>query len=856
MQSYLSAVCKFISQSPPPGWLRAGLIAAAFVFASILPSSAVPLLPGDSTALAGTPGGTGAGSVISDPARPFEIRNGSGQLLVSGNVQDRVARLDSTGLLSFEPRIRDLVVTALGSGYYILGLKLTGYEDTTTDVGYSSSGSGNVGPNNASRDISGDEVTFLYPSSTLLPPSSSLFCFIVTNAPGYHLGGRITITARNAALETFSTTIEGTASPTRLQVYSGGVIQAAIDAASPGETVVVHAGTYTESITLRSGINVKGDNAGLVTLRPPTNPGVLITGCSDTEFSGFTVTPAVGSSATTGIQVSGGSPLVKNNIVTGFGRYGIYLTSATTAIVCGNRVLNNSDGGNAFLDYGIMCLSSKPLIANNLISGNECGCYIAWHASDGAQFINNTVVNNLYEGFWCYQSNPVVKNNILTGNMSGVSASFDNATPVLTYNDSWGNNWLNYDAQSTGVINIGEGSISLDPLFLTTAPGDYKLDPASPCRDTGDPAAVYNDLDGSRNDMGWTGGPCASPEESAAPFGGFLFTSVGNIPANYVGTDGLATVSAGAATALHIPAWDHAAFGSQLWLFGVFGSGVASPQYYTIECKKDSDPDSAFAPLDHQLSKVKYTITATGITAAVESVGPVWSGGIPYYHTTTNGGNVYWAHDSLRLVLNSPQLPAGTYNLRLKAFDAAFAPITLTGPANGLTLTINNKAPTVSILSIARASGALISECGIVGLTGPQENLRFRITASHPDGFMDSYSLVALVGRNRYAGLIASDSHAASHSGQASWTGITDTPFDTLPAMTALPPRLAPWESCAYQFRLGAWARITNGYGLIYYNEYFWNLALNLNRADLDGDGDVDGDDLNIFAGAYGSSNN
>jgi hypothetical protein len=519
-------------------------------------------------------------------------------------------------------------------------------------------------------------------------------------------------------------------------------------------------------------------------------------------------------------------------------------------------VLDNGDGGNGFLDYGILCLSSKPLIANNLISGNECGCYIGWHESDGAQFVNNTVVNNSSDGLWCYTSNPVVKNNIVTGNAPGISASFGDATPVLTYNNSWGNNGFgNYSSQQTGVINIGPGSISMDPLFDPAAPSDYRLRVTSPCRDAGDPAFIYNDLDGSRNDMGWTGGPCASPEVSAAPFGGFLFTSVGNIPANYISGSGLATVPAADAAALQIPAWDHAPFGSKPYLFGVFGSGV-SPSYYTIEYKPAAAPEGDFTPLDHPLSKVRYTITGTGITASVQSVGPFLSSGVPYYQITNNGGSTYWAHDTLKLILNSHQLPDGSYNFRLKAFTGALAAITLTGPANGLSLTINNRRPTVEIISIARASGSLIGECGIVGLTGPQENLSFRITAEHPDGFLDDYSLVALVGRNRYAGQIAGDSHVPNHAGLAFWSGVNDTVFDSLPAMTATPPRLSPWESCAYQFRLSAWARTTNGYGRLYYNEFFWNLALNLNGADLDGDGDVDGDDLNRFAEAYGSSNN
>ena len=625
MQPYPASMSIPSGQSCQRGWLRAGLLAGVVALATVLPTTAVPLLPGDSTPLSSTMGS--AGTVIRDPLLPFEIRNKSRQLLISGSVQDRVVRLDSSGDLSFAPRLRNMKASVAGEGFSIVGLKVTGYDDTTTDVGYAVPGSGTVGPSSASRDISGDEVTFIYSYGSLVPPAESRFPFIETNAPAYHLDGRITITAR-LGLETYSTTIQGTAAPTRLQVYPGGVIQAAIDAASPGETVLVHPGTYTESITLRSGIDVKGEGAGLVTLRGPADPAVAISNCTNTEFSGFTVIPAT-SAALIGILANGGSPVVKNNIVTGFSQKGISLINGCNAIVCGNRVLDNGDSGNGRLDYGIICLNSNPLIASNLIKGNECGCYIGWHESDGAQFVNNTVVNNSSDGLWCYSSNPVVKNNIVTGNTPGISASFDNATPVLTYNNSWGNNGFgNYSAQQTGVINIGTGSISDDPLFDPTAPDDYRLLITSPCRDAGDPAFIYNDLDGSRNDMGWTGGPCASPEVSAAPFGGFLFTSVGNIPANYIPSSGLATVPAGDAAALQIPAWDHAPFGSRPYVFGVFGSGV-SPGYYTIECKLAGAPEGDFTPLDQPLSKVRYTITPTGINASVQSVGPLIISGVP-----------------------------------------------------------------------------------------------------------------------------------------------------------------------------------------------------------------------------------
>ena len=847
MKSYPVSIPSLSGQHGRCGRLRAALITAIIV-STALPSAAVPLPPGGSTPLAGIPGAPGV--VVTDALRPFEIRNSSGQVLLSGNVQDRVVRLEATGDLSFRPRIRDLVVTAPGAGYYILELKVTGYGDTTIDVAWWSDALGNVAPSNASRDLTGDEVSFLYPSGALVPPSSSRFSLLETDAPAFRFAGRITITARNAAGETYSTTIEGTAAPTRLQVYPGGFIQPAIDAAGPGETVIVHAGSYTESITLRSGINVKGDGAGLVILRPPSNPGVLISNCVGTEFSGFTVTPAAGSSATTGIEVSGGSPLVKDNIVTGFSSRGISIHSGATALISGNRVQSNGSSGNGVIDYGILNLFSPSLIANNLISGNEVGCYIGWHESDGAQFINNTVVSNRNDGLWCYRSNPTVKNNIVTGNTPGISASHDNATPVLTYNNVWNNQGFgNYSAQQTGVINIGIGSLSVDPLFAASPPGEYQLAPASPCRDAGDPAAIYNDLDGSRNDMGWTGGPSASPEISAAPFGGFLFTSVGNIPANYVGADGLANVPPADAAALYIPAWSNAPFAGQPWLYGVFGSGI-SPYYYTVEYRRHNMVGDPWLALDHPLSKVKFTVSATGVTATLQAVGPNVISGVPYYLNTVNGGSTYWAHDSLRLVLNTLQLPDGVYDLRVRPFTILRTPIELSNPAHMLTLWVNNKPAVVDILSISKDIGPPLSECGIVTLLTPTNNLRFRITASHPDGFLDSYALTASVGRNRSAGTITSDSYVPGHSGAIVWNGVTATDYNTSTAMGA--GQLAPWESCAYQFHLGAWSRATTGFTRVYYSAFSWNLALNLGGADLDGDGDVDGDDLNIMAAAFG----
>jgi hypothetical protein len=50
----------------------------------------------------------------------------------------------------------------------------------------------------------------------------------------------------------------------------------------------------------------------------------------------------------------------------------------------------------------------------------------------------------------------------------------------------------------------GEGNIDADPMFTDTLAGDYTLAPGSPCIDAG--GAWVNDADGTRADMGYTGG--------------------------------------------------------------------------------------------------------------------------------------------------------------------------------------------------------------------------------------------------------------------------------------------------------------------------------------------------------------
>jgi hypothetical protein len=108
---------------------------------------------------------------------------------------------------------------------------------------------------------------------------------------------------------------------------------------------------------------------------------------------------------------------------------------------------------------------------------------------------------------------------------------------------------------------------------------------------------------------------------------------------------------------------------------------------------------------------------------------------------------------------------------------------------------------------------------------------------------------------------VASDRYLGVHdSAPPVWAGVTGAVSNTAPAHAS--SALLPWTSCAYQFRLTAWARTTDGFGHLYYQSFADHYSLNVGGpagsgcvADLDHDGDVDGADLAIFATQFGTTN-
>ena len=185
---------------------------------------------------------------------------------------------------------------------------------------------------------------------------------------------------------------------------------------------------------------------------------------------------------------------------------GIELLDVADLVVSGNFITNNTSSG---LTGGISMTNGYPFIHNNIIVNNTANTAGAFSIKQNSNPVltNNTIAGNVgvNGAFLLFNSHPTLVNCIVQteGNIFAIIAS----SATVTYSCLSGG----YD---------GEGNIDADPMFVTPSEGygsefdgmtaDWRLMAGSLCIDAGDPNVVYNDLDGSRCDMGafgWNGFP-------------------------------------------------------------------------------------------------------------------------------------------------------------------------------------------------------------------------------------------------------------------------------------------------------------------------------------------------------------
>ncbi|MFZ5475320.1 MAG: MopE-related protein [Myxococcota bacterium] len=229
------------------------------------------------------------------------------------------------------------------------------------------------------------------------------------------------------------------------------------------------------------------------------------------------------------IRIRGGSPVITGNemFANSAGDGGAIWTAYADALISDNLIAGNwaddvpdageeeKDGQGGGINVQVAG-PNGPWIVGNVIVDNVASWYgggiVTYEDQDAypsAQIYNNTIAFNdttdqPYGAGICQwrRTSPTVFNNVVYGNHGVGMYSEDGVT--FTYNLVYGN-----DTDWDGAVS-GNGNLSSDPRFARVsddgdwANDDWTLASGSPAIDAGDPT-VY-DTDGSRSDMGATGG--------------------------------------------------------------------------------------------------------------------------------------------------------------------------------------------------------------------------------------------------------------------------------------------------------------------------------------------------------------
>ena len=234
------------------------------------------------------------------------------------------------------------------------------------------------------------------------------------------------------------------------------LIQDAVRAASPGDTIIVREVTYNESIEVDKPLTIRSKNGpDSTTIRAeyPDEPVFEIT-ADYVNISGFTVT---GAYEDAGIELSDVNYCnISNNICTN-NKEGIYIILSNN-----NSISNNNCSYNTLA--GIILLVSN----NNSISNNNCSyntlAGILLEGSSNNSISNNKCLSNINRSIYLWNScNNCISNNTCSNSRYGIlltTVANNNSYIVVSNNNSISNNNCSYNTMA-GIILEGSSNNSI-----------------------------------------------------------------------------------------------------------------------------------------------------------------------------------------------------------------------------------------------------------------------------------------------------------------------------------------------------------------------------------------------------------
>ncbi|HMK94350.1 MAG TPA: right-handed parallel beta-helix repeat-containing protein [Candidatus Limnocylindrales bacterium] len=310
-------------------------------------------------------------------------------------------------------------------------------------------------------------------------------------------------------------------------------INAAVNQASAGDTILVKNGVYHENVQISKSLTLEGQNSSdtIIMGSGGAKPAAVLTlGADNVRVSGFTIESLNYSSTASyayGIWVEGNNCTITGNIIentytgifcsiqssttisqntvkscrkNGICFYGGFLNSISSNDIVGNAVSgieiegysntivkNNIQGNYRGVGLGA---SYSVLFDNNIQSNAESGVFLA-----GSQNVisANAISNNKYGIYVTLQLTAPLANRIYHNNLANnIYNAYDNSLALIEYWDngakSGGNYWSNYLSSYPDASQVGTSGIGNTPYAINSNNTDnYPLMSPFDTSNTGNP---------------------------------------------------------------------------------------------------------------------------------------------------------------------------------------------------------------------------------------------------------------------------------------------------------------------------------------------------------------------------------
>jgi parallel beta-helix repeat protein len=287
-------------------------------------------------------------------------------------------------------------------------------------------------------------------------------------------------------------------------------IQAAVNAAQPGDTVLIPPGTYTENVLVNKSFTIKssaGAATTIVTAAVPSND-VFLLSRDNIRVEGLTLTDG-----RAGVEFSGVSQCSVTDIIARDNVYAALIEHATQNTVSVCNLSNNGYG--IYLDGSSGNTFSGNDARNEKGNGNTLGDGIFMSESNSNTIVQNALSNNHVYGITLLSSsNNVISNNSINTNEEFAVRLRNNANNnTFTLNTFSGNTKLAvYNGYSSGnrfylndFVNNSAGILSTNgDIINSTEKYAYTFSGATYSSNLGNYFSDYKGADNDGNGIGDT----------------------------------------------------------------------------------------------------------------------------------------------------------------------------------------------------------------------------------------------------------------------------------------------------------------------------------------------------------------